>query len=162
MTFAGSLRLAVAVMVLILLHFSLRPLLGWTAEIDFLTTAVLIAAVRLRPGTAALLGCILGLANDSLRPAMFGAWALALTAVGFAASWLKAIFFADNLALNGLMILLGKWLVDAIRLLVERSHEGTALVMQLFVWSLLSAAVTAVVGVIVLLLLRPLLEPQRA
>ena len=162
MSFGASIRLAIACLVLILLHFTLRPLLGWRAEIDFLTTAVLIAAVRLRPGTAAVLGCILGLAYDSPTPATFGAWALALTIVGFTASWLKAVFFADNLALNGLMILLGTWAVHAIRLLVQQSHHGSALVMELAVWSLLSAAITALVGIVVLLLLRPLLEPQRA
>ena len=32
-----------------------------------------------------------------------------MTVVGFAASWLKAVFFADNLALNAFFFFLGKW-----------------------------------------------------
>jgi len=57
MTMAGTIRAAVAFVILVLLHYSLRPLLGWRAEIDFLLIALLLAAVRVRPGTAALIGC---------------------------------------------------------------------------------------------------------
>ena len=39
---------------------------------------------------------------------------------------------------------------------------GAELAQQLFVWSPLSALVTAAAGVVILLLLRPLLEPQHA
>ena len=162
MSFGGMLRLMLAFGLLVVLHFSLRPLLGWRAELDFLTVALLVAAVRLRPGAAALVGCVMGLANDSLTPTAFGSGALAMTIVGFTASWLKAVFFADNLALNALMFFLGKWAVDVIRLLAERRLGGSELAMQLAVWSPLSAAATAVVGIIVLLTLRPLLEPQNA
>ena len=44
--------------------------------------------------------------------------ALAMTIVGFGASWLKAVFFADNLALNGFFLFLAKWVFDVIFLLV--------------------------------------------
>jgi len=162
MSIGAALRLMLGFGLLVVLHFSLRPLLGWRAELDFLTVALLVAAVRLRPGAAALVGCLMGLANDSLTPTAFGSGALAMTIVGFTASWLKAVFFADNLALNALMFFLGKWAIDVIRLLAERRMGGSELAMQLAVWSPLSAAVTAVVGIIVLLTLRPLLEPQHA
>ena len=162
MSIGAMLRLMLGFGLLVVLHFSLRPLLGWRAELDFLTVALLVAAVRLRPGAAALVGCLMGLANDSLTPTAFGSGALAMTIVGFTASWLKAVFFADNLALNALMFFLGKWAIDVIRLLAERRMGGSELAMQLAVWSPLSAAVTAVVGIIVLLTLRPLLEPQHA
>ena len=162
MSLGGTIRLAVAFLILLLLHFSLRPLLGWRAELDFLTIALLISAVRLRPGSAAVLGFVLGLVNDAQTPTTFGASALAMTGAGFAASWLKAVFFADNIALNALMFFLGKWAIDVIRLGVSGSVAGTELAQQIFVWSPLSALVTAVAGVVVLLLLRPLLEPQHA
>lgn len=162
MTIGGTFRLLIAFGLLVVLHFTVRPLLGSRAELDFLTVALLIASVRLRPGAAALLGCILGLANDSLTPGSLGTGALAMTTVGFAASWLKAVFFADNLALNGLMFFLGKWAIDLIRLLSERQKHGAELAMQLAVWSPLSAFATALVGVLVLLMLRSLLEPQSA
>jgi rod shape-determining protein MreD len=162
MNVGGFLRTTTAFAILIVLHFTLRPLLGWRAEMDFLVVAVLLAAVRLRPGSAAVVGCLVGLAADSLTPSTFGAGALAMTGVGFAASWLKAVFFADNLVLNAFFFFIGKWAYDVIRLLAERNLSGPELVVQAFVWSSLSAAVTALAGVTLLLMMRPLLQPSSA
>lgn len=162
MNVGAFVRTAAAFAILILLHYTLRPLLGWRAEIDFLVVAVLLAAVRLRPGAAAVVGCVVGLAADSLTPTTFGAGALAMTGVGFAASWLKAVFFADNLALNAFFFFTGKWAYDVVRLLTERNLNGAELVMQAFVWSSLSAAATALAGVTLLLMMRPLLQPSSA
>src|SRR6185295_4730819 len=99
---------------------------------------------------------------DSLTAGAFGAAALGMAVVGFAASWLKAVFFADNLALNGFFLFVAKWLFDMIFLLVGHRASGAELAMQIFVWSPLSAAVTAVAGVIALSLLKPLLELRTA
>jgi hypothetical protein len=46
--------------------------------------------------------------------------------------------------------------------LVERRMHGAELLMQILVWSSLSAAVTAVAGVLALMLLRPVLETRSA
>ena len=162
MNVGAFVRVATAFAILILLHYTLRPLLAWRAEIDFLVIAVLLAAVRLRPGAASVVGCLVGLAADSLTPNSFGTGALAMTGVGFAASWLKAVFFADNLALNGFFFFVGKWAYDVIRLVAERNLSGAELVLQAFVWSSLSAAVTALAGVTLLLMMRPLLQPSSA
>lgn len=152
-----GLRVTFAVTLLVLLHFTLRPLLGWRAPIDFLVLAALVAAVRLRPGAAALLGLALGLAADALTPAAFGSGALALSGVAFLASWLKAVFFADNLALSVLFFFAGKWGFDVVYLLAERRLHGAELVIQLLLWSPLAAAVTAAAGMVLLLVLRPLI-----
>lgn len=162
MNVSRTLRLAAAFSLLVLLNYTLRPLLGWRTPIDFLVIALLLAAVRIRPGAAAVLGCGIGLAADSMAPASFGWGALAMTAVAYSASWLKAIFFADNLAFNALFLALGKWVYDAIFLLGERRLGGADLAMQLFLWSPLSAAVTAIAGVVLLLVFRPLLESSPA
>ncbi|CAA9335489.1 MAG: Permease of the drug/metabolite transporter (DMT) superfamily, partial [uncultured Gemmatimonadaceae bacterium] len=162
MNLGAFFRVAIAFAILILLHYTLRPLLAWRAEIDFLVIAVLLAAVRLRPGAAAVVGCLVGLAADSLTPNTFGTGALAMTGVGFAASWLKAVFFADNLALNGFFFFVGKWAYDVIRLVAERNMTGPELVLQAFAWSTLSAAATALAGVTLLLMMRPLLQPSSA
>jgi rod shape-determining protein MreD len=161
-TTSGAIRAGVAFLVLVVLHFSVRPLLGWRAEIDFLLIAVLLAAVRMRPGTAALVGCVIGLIADSLTPNAFGAGALAMTVVGYLASWLKAVFFADNLALNGFFFFAGRWAFCIIYLLAARQTGGVELVQQILVWAPLSAAVTAAAGVVLLVLMRPLLEPATA
>ncbi|MGH7653517.1 MAG: rod shape-determining protein MreD [Gemmatimonadaceae bacterium] len=146
---------------LVVLHFTLRPLLAWRASIDFLVIALLLVAVRARPGVAALAGFALGLLADSLTPESFGAGALAMTVVGFGASWLKAAFFADNIALNGVFIFAGKWAFDTIFLLAEHRLQGTDLLVQVLVWSPLAAVVTAIAGLMVLLTVRPVLgAPQ--
>jgi rod shape-determining protein MreD len=147
---------------LLVLHYTLRPLLGWRAPIDFLVIAVLLAAVRVRPGTSALLGFALGLATDSLNVEGFGSRALAMCGIAFTASWLKAIFFADNLALNGFFFFIGKWAFDIILIVSEQRLSGGDMLTQLLLWSPLSAFNTAVAGIVLLILLRPVLEPSRA
>jgi rod shape-determining protein MreD len=157
MSWSAAVRLAIAFSILVLLHFTVRPLLAWRAEVDFLIVALLLMAVRVRPGSAALIGFVMGLAADSVTPVAFGAAALGMTVVGYGASWLKAVFFADNLALNGFFFFLGKWVFDLIRMVAERQVAGVELLMQALLWAPLSAACTAVVGIILLAVLRPLL-----
>jgi rod shape-determining protein MreD len=159
---AGAVRTAIVCVILIVLHYTLRPLLGWRASIDFLLIALIFGAVRMRPAGAAVFGLLLGLATDSLALGAFGAGALAATIVGFSASYLKAVFFADNLALNGFFLFAGKWLFDVVYVLMERRMHGMEMVMQIVVYSPLSAAVTAVAGVIAVTLLRPILEIRTA
>jgi len=159
---ARTFWLSVVFVLLIVLHFTLRPVLAWRAPIDFLVIALLLVAVRTRPGTAALAGFALGLLVDALTPESFGAGALAMTIVGFGASWLKAAFFADNIALNGIFIFAGKWAFDTIFLVAEHRLQGTDLLVQLLLWSPLAAAGTAVAGLVVLLTVRPVLGAPRS
>lgn len=149
-------------LLLVLMHYSVRPLTGSRVAIDFLVIAVLLMAVRLRPGGAAFLGFGTGLITDSLTPLSFGAGGLALSVIGFLASWLKAVFFADNVLLHGMFFFAGKWAYDVLYLLAERRMEAGALLTQLVVWSPLSALATAVAGVVLILVLRSSLEPQAA
>jgi rod shape-determining protein MreD len=162
MTFAKGAWLVIVFCVLVTLQYTLRPVLAWRAPIDFLVIALLLVAVRARPGTAALAGFSLGILADALTPEAFGAGALAMTVVGFGASWLKAAFFADNVALNGIFIFAGKWVFDTIFLLAEHRLEGTDLLVQLLLWSPLAAAVTALMGLVVLLGVRPVLGAPRS
>ena len=162
MTWTTVVRTAIVCLILIVLHYTLRPLLGWRASIDFLLIALVFGAVRMRPAGAALYGFILGLAADSLALGAFGAGALAGTIVGFGASWLKAVFFADNLALNGFFLFIGKWLFDVVYVLMEQRMHGSEMLMQIIVWSPLAAAVTALAGVVAVALLRPILEVRAA
>lgn len=162
MSITRSFWLLVVFVLLVVLHFALRPVLAWRAQVDFLVIALLLVAVRTRPGVAALAGFALGLLSDALTPESFGAGALAMTVVGFGASWLKAAFFADNIVLNGIFIFAGKWAFDTIFLLAEHRLQGADLLVQLLLWSPLAAAVTAVAGLVVLLTARPVLGAPRA
>ena len=162
MNWTAAVRTAIVCIILIVLHYTLRPLLGWRASIDFLLIALVFGAVRMRPAGAAVYGLLLGLAADSLTHDAFGAGALAGTIVGFSASWLKAVFFADNLALNGFFLFVGKWVFDLVYVLMERRMHGTEMIMQIIVWSPLAAAVTALAGVVAVTVLRPILEVRTA
>lgn len=160
MNWGASVRTIVLCGILIFLHYTLRPLLSWRASPDFLIIALLLASVRVRPGVAAAFGFVLGLASDSVALASFGAGALAMTLIGFTWSRLKAVFFADHVLLNGFFLFLGKWAYDIVMTLVEHRMQGLELVIKLLVWSPLSAAATAVAGVLALMLLRPVLETR--
>jgi len=158
MNWGSMLRTVICCVILIMLHYTVRPLLGWRAPIDFMLIAALFGAVRMRPGVAAMYGLFLGLVSDALAVNGFGAAALGMTIVAYTASWLKAVFFADNLALNAFFLFVGKWLFDIVVVLASRRIGGTELAMQIFVWSPLAAALTAIAGAIVLTLLRPIME----
>ena len=158
MNWGSILRTVICCVILIMLHYTVRPLLGWRAPIDFMLIAALFGAVRMRPGMAAMYGLFLGLISDALAVKGFGAAALGMTIVAYTASWLKAVFFADNLALNAFFLFVGKWLFDIVVVLASRRIVGTELAMQIFVWSPLAAALTAIAGAIVLTLLRPIME----
>jgi rod shape-determining protein MreD len=162
MNWGASVRTIILCAILIFLHYTLRPLLSWRAAPDFLIIALLLASVRVRPGLAAMFGFILGLTSDSVALSSFGAGALAMTLIGFVWSRLKAVFFADHVLLNGFFLFLGKWAYEIVMNLVERRMHGAELLMQILVWSSLSAAVTAVAGVLALMLLRPVLETRSA
>ena len=162
MSWTNVVRTALVCIILIVLHYTLRPLLGWRASIDFLLIALVFGSVRMRPAGAAIYGFFIGLASDSLALGAFGACALAGTLVGFAASWLKAVFFADNLALNAFFLFIGKWAFDLVYVLMERRVHGVEILMQIIVWSPLAAAVTAFAGVVAIAILRPILEVKTA
>ena len=146
---------------LLVLHYWLRPVLGWRAGIDFLLIGVLLVAVRVRPGAAALVGCTAGIIADAMAPSSFGAASLAMTLVAAFASWLKSTFFADNLALTAIFLFGGKLAFDTVFLTLEGRLGGKALMSQLFLWSTVAGITTAVAGVATLLIFRPLLRTPR-
>lgn len=145
---------------LVALHYSVRPLLGTRISVDFLVIAVLLAAVHVRPGVAALIGFATGLIADSLTPLSFGAGALAMSVVGSAASWLKAAVFGDNLVLQAIFFASGKLAFDIVYLVAERRLAFGDLLVQLFVWSPLSALATGLAGVLVVFTFRISMESR--
>ena len=157
-----SLGVALMLVVLLALHFTLRPLLDWRAGVDFVVIATLVVAIRVRPGAAALVGFALGLATDAMAPTSLGAGTLAMTLIGFTASRLKGAFFADDLMLNAIFVFGGKTLFDLVYVLAEGRLGGMDLLWQLVLWTPLSALSTAFVGLVVLALLRPTLEQRRS
>jgi len=144
-------------MVLLLLvaaHFYLRPRL-WddrTAP-DFLLLALLLFAIRSRPGVAAVAGFVVGIVTDVLSPARFGAGALAHSIVGYLAAWGRAVFFPDNLVVNAGLFAAGTWLRTLIVLLASGAATGE-LLNTIAIWAPIQAVLTALAGVVVVLAFR--------
>lgn len=152
---AGAYRPAAVLLLLVLLHFSLRPWLGSPRPApDFLLLALLVYAIRARPGAAAVAGFLVGLISDALTPVAFGAGAMAHTVVGYLAAWGKAVFFAENLAVSAGFFTAGTWLRDVLVLLGGGHLQGTQLLWQVSVWSPLKAVTTALAGVVILVVFR--------
>jgi rod shape-determining protein MreD len=115
-----NLRFWFVIALLVGLQFSVRSRLGnERIAPDFLLLALLTYTIRSRPGQSAAAGFIVGLIGDALTPASFGAGALAHTIVGYLSSWAKAVFFADNLLVNGGLFFAGTWLRNAILVLAS-------------------------------------------
>lgn len=150
--------LGVLFVLLLVAHFTLRPVLDWRASVDFLVIGVLLVAVRARPGLAALVGCFAGAVADAIGPGSLGVAMLTLTVVGFGASWLKGAFFREDVVLNAAFLFLGKLAHDALLLAIAGRLGSAGMLGSVALWSSLSAAVTAAAGLAILLLFRPLIE----
>jgi rod shape-determining protein MreD len=132
---------------LVVLHFTVRERLGGDRIApDFLLLALLIYTIRAQPGRSAAAGFVIGLLRDALTPASFGAGALAHTLVGYLSSWAKAVFFAENVFVNGCLFFAGTWVRNLIVLVASGRFGGAQLGWELLVWSPLQSLTTAVVG----------------
>jgi rod shape-determining protein MreD len=150
-------RLWAVLALLALMHFAVRPRLGTPAIApDFLLLALLLYSIRSRPGTAALAGFLIGLASDAVSPSRVGAGALAHTVVGYLAAWGRAVFFPDNLFVNGVVIGFGVWLRNVIQILASGGSDS--LTRQLLVLAPLQALTTAVTAAVVLVLFQRWLD----
>jgi len=149
------LRFWLVLALLVALQFSVRSRLGNDRVApDFLLLALLIYTIRGRPGASAVAGFVVGLLRDALTPASFGAGALAHTLVGYLSAWSKAVFFAENLLVNGGVFFAGTWLRNMVVALASGKLAGPQIVWELLVWSPLQGLTTAITGVLVLALFR--------
>ena len=153
-TRVARLQLFAVMAVLVVVHFYVRPRL-WDPRLtpDFLLLALLLYAMRSRPGHAALAGFVVGLVVDAVTPARFGAAMLAHTIVGYLAAWGRAVFFADNLLVNVLFVALGVWVRDLL-LLLASGVFGTGLVRELTIYAPVQAVATAAAAFVVLFAFR--------
>jgi len=145
---------------LVVLHYTVRPLIGTRISVDFMVIAVLLTAVHVRPGVAALMGFVTGVITDSLTPQAFGAGALAMSVVASVASWLKSTVFGDNLFLQAIFLAAGKWAFDIVYIVAEHRLSFGDLLIQLLWWSPLSAVATGLVGVLVVVTFKISMESR--
>lgn len=147
-------QLLLVLLVMLVLQFYLRPRIG-NARIspDFLLIGLMLFAMRSGPGVGALAGFLVGLIEDTLTPARFGAGLLAHTLVGYFAAWSRAVFFADNMVVNAAFVALGLWFRDLV-VLVTSGTEGPQLLTELTLYSPLQALTTAAFALLVLVTFR--------
>jgi rod shape-determining protein MreD len=151
---ANRVQLAVVLLLLVVLHFYVRPRLGGPRVApDFLFIGLMLFAMRNGPGTSAIAGFVVGLAADALSPAKFGAGALAHTIVGYLASWARAMFFADNALINAGFVAVGLWMRDLLVLAASGSGDSTFLT-ELAVYSPIQALTSGLFALLILLAFR--------
>lgn len=150
----SRIQLLLVLLVMLVLQFYLRPRIG-NARIspDFLLIGLMLFAMRSGPGVGALAGFLVGLIEDTLTPARFGAGLLAHTLVGYFAAWSRAVFFADNMVVNAAFVALGLWFRDLV-VLVTSGTEGPQLLTELTLYSPLQALTTAAFALLVLVTFR--------
>ncbi len=147
-------QLLLVMIVLVVLQFYLRPRL-WNARVspDFLLIALMLYAMRSSAGAGAVAGFLVGLIEDTLTPARFGAGALAHTLVGYFAAWGRAVFFADNMLVNGAFVAAGLWFRDLVVLVISGT-DHRQLLTELTLYSPLQALTTAGFALLVLVSFR--------
>ena len=144
-------RFYIILLGLVVLQFAVTiRLWGRPVGPDFLLLGLLMYSIRAQPGRGASAGFLVGLLRDALTPASFGAGALAHTLVAYLAAWGKAVFFAENVWVNGYLFFAGTWLRNLVVAIASGKLKGTLLGWELLVWSPLQSATTAVAGMLVL------------
>ncbi len=147
-------QLLFVMIMLLVLQFYIRPRL-WNARVspDFLLIALMLFAMRSGPGAGAVAGFLVGLIEDTLTPARFGAGALAHTLVGYFAAWGRAVFFADNMLVNAAFVAVGLWFRDLV-VLMTSGVDHRQLLTELTIDSPLQAVTTAGFTLLVLVTFR--------
>lgn len=139
------------IVVLVLLHFTLRLALGLTMGPDLIVVAALLGARRLNGPGAALFGLVLGVLADSLAMVAFGATAVALVIACYVGSRSRNLFEGDSYLFVFVYVFFGAWLIDAIHFLVGGAAgrgEAPGLLLTEAPLTALYIAITAVIALI--------------
>lgn len=128
---------------LLLLHFLLRPwLTGLPVGPDLLIGGLLLAALRVQAGTAAVIGLVLGPLEAAMELGQPGTYAFVLTLTGYLAARSRDILFADAAIFVAVYLFVGTWLARAALILLAGGSGSPVAPLAV---ALLDAAVTAIV-----------------
>lgn len=131
------------VVLLVLLHFLLWPwLTGLPMGPDLLLGGLLLAALRVRAGTAAVLGFVLGPLEAAMGLGDPGTYALVLTLTGYLAARSRDVLFVDAPMFIAVYLFLGTWIARIALVLIAGGPTGAAAAIG---WGLLDALATAIV-----------------
>ncbi|MCL7972268.1 MAG: rod shape-determining protein MreD [marine benthic group bacterium] len=132
----------IVVLGLLVLHFSLRRfLVGWPVMPSFLIGALLLGALRLRAGNAALFGFFLGLLEAAMGLEGMGITSFVFTLVGYLGARSRDLLFADARHYVFTYLFVGTWVAEAALMLAMPGEAG-------LVGPLLLAPVSALVTAI--------------
>jgi cell shape-determining protein MreD len=101
------------VVVLLLVHFTFhRFFVRWPVTPNLLVGGLLLAALRLTAGQAALLGFVLGVFEAAMGLEGMGTISLVLTVVGYLAARSRDLLFADARYFTPIYLFAGTWLAE--------------------------------------------------
>jgi rod shape-determining protein MreD len=142
------------IVILILLHLTLRLALGLTMVPDLIVVAALLGARRLEGPAAAFFGLGLGLLADSLALVAFGATAVAYVVVCYLGSRSRNLFEGDSFLFVFAYVFIGAWVIDVIRFFVGGATGRGEVLRMLWTDAPLGALVTAIAAVVALMAYR--------
>lgn len=134
---------ALGISALLIVHFLFRPfMVRLPIAPHLLIGALLLATLRLSAGQAAALGFVLGILESAMALEGMGAYALALTVVGYLGARARDLLFADARFYVFGYLFVGTWLADVVLLLLGTSPPGP---MRLLAGGAVDALLTATV-----------------
>lgn len=103
----------VVIGLILILHFAFHPWWGrWTAGPDLLVGGLLLAALHVRAGQAAILGFVLGALEASMALGPLGPTMLVLVLSGFGGAWIRDVFYSDSGRFGPTFLIIGVWIVE--------------------------------------------------
>lgn len=145
----------VFIALLVITHFFLHLTLGIGVRgPDLLAVAVLLGARPLPGGAAAGLGFGLGLLEDAVSIAAFGAAAATYTIIAYVGSRSRDLFVGESLLFLSAYLFLGKWVQEALYYGLAAPVRRGEPVEMLLLQAPLNALYTAVAGVVAIMIYR--------
>ncbi len=107
---SGGLVTVLTIAALLVAHFLLRPLLvARPFAPDLLAGALMLAALHMRPGTAAVVGFGAGLLEGAMALEGMGTLAATFALIGYVAARARELFFADSALFLPAFAFVGVW-----------------------------------------------------
>jgi hypothetical protein len=127
--------------------------LGYGREApDLLTIGLLLAAREAGMGGAATIGLLFGLLEDALSVLAFGAYTVAMTAVGIVGALTRDLFVGDSRLFAVSYFFAGKWMRDFVHWVMVGEELRQPFVDQVLMQGAAGGAYAAAVGLVVVTL----------
>lgn len=147
---ALSPQASAVLLVLVPLHLLLKVGLGLGASApDLLTVSLLLVAREASPPAAGAVGLLMGIVEDAVALAAFGANALARTLVGVAGSFSREIVFSDSAIVLAAYLFVGKISTDVLAWIFGAGGERLAFVEAILMHGFVASAYVVAVGLVV-------------